>query len=131
MNYDTVVDNPTFVLQLDSAATDLCVELSGPVKFPVGIELAPLPSAGDGGGGTAAAARGKPIVTSGSYRQGHCLLEAAALSAGHYMITACTFEPRQEGPFALIVSSSQPVAAGTLPHEGHGLQRQMYRSEWR
>ena len=129
-NYDTVIDNPSFVLSTDQPA-DVCVELSGSTeKHSVGLELSPLPGAMGDALLTRMGFRRDPIATSGNYRSGFCILEKAALSAGKWVVTAATFEPRQEGPFALTVSSSQPLTISALPHEGHGLQRQIYRSEW-
>ena len=125
-NYDTVVDNPAFAITVREQPTDLAIELSAPSKLTVGLELIPLPS-----DPRANPARQKPIATSGNYRPGFCLLEAPSVPPGRYALLAATFEPRQEGPFALQLGSSHALAAvGRLPHEGHGLQRQVYRSEW-
>ena len=56
---------------------------------------------------------------------------AATLDHDVLALLAATFEPRQEGPFALQLGSSHPLApVGRLPHEGAGLQRTVYRSEW-
>ena len=123
-NFDTVIDSPQYVVQLDQV-TDLAVELTGPAKFAVGLELAPFGSDAGGPGG-----RSTPLATTGNYRNGFCILEVPRVPPGRYVLTPATFEPRQEGPFALLVGSNAPVALATLPHEGHGLHRQMVRGEW-
>jgi len=118
-NYDSVVDNPRFVLTLEQP-TDLQFELSGPARHSVGIELHALPAAGEN----------RAVATSGSYRKGFCLLEVRGVPAGRYALTPATFEPRQEGAFSIVVGSSQPLTARPLQHEAHGLQRQALRGEW-
>ena len=124
-NYDTVVDNPRILLTVESGQpADLQLELSGPDKFSLGMELMPLQPDGGMGGG-------KPIASSGTYRQGFCLLEARGLVPGKYILTPATFEPRQEGDFSVLIGSNIAVSAGLLHPEGHGLTRLMSLSEWK
>ena len=122
INYDTVIDNPRFLLILEQP-TDLQLELCGPAQHSVGADLEVVPT-------DASAGPGKPLASSGNFRRGFCLLEARAVPPGSYIVTAATFEPKQEGAFTLTCGSSQPVKAGPLKPEGHGLQRDVYRGEW-
>ena len=127
-NYDSVVDNPRVLLTLEQP-TDVQIELSGPERFPLGMELTPL-TEGSGGGGGSGGGSSRPVATSGSYRNGFCLLEARAVPSGRYVLTAATFEPKQEGEFSVLIGSSQSVGAAMLHAEGHGLQRYVERGEW-
>ena len=129
-NYDSVVDNPRILLTLEQPA-DLQIELSGPERFPLGLDLTPF-AEGAAGGGSSGGGGGsaKPVATSGTYRQGFCLLEARATPPGRYILTPATFEPRQEGDFSVLIGSSVGLTAGLLHAEGHGLQRIVERGEW-
>ena len=59
-----------------------------------------------------------------------CLLEARALPPGRYVVQAATFEPRQEGKFALALNSSAAASLRAAPPEGHGLTRLVLKGEW-
>ena len=157
VNFDTTVDNPRFRLAVDGggAAADVQLELTAPAHLAVGLELhalqpaphspqagsgspagassvdgpPPPPGGPSGGGGLVPSA--KPVAASGAFRKGFCLLEARQLPPGQYVLTACAFEPRQEGGFALGVgSSSAAVSVRAMAPEGSKLFRQALRGEW-
>jgi len=107
-NYDSYGQNPCCSLAL-SQPTDVLIELQAARDdIPLGIDVA-VSSTPDGG------ARLKAPLRSGAYRQGHAMVEVAALPAGSYKLTPSTFEPGQESNFTLSVGSSAPVKLTALP----------------
>jgi len=119
-NFDTVVDNPRVLVTLEQPA-DVQIELSGPEKYAIGLELSPLADT---------ERRDKPLATSGTYRIGFCLLEARGVPAGKYVLTPATFGPTEEGDFSVLIGSSAPVSAGLLHPEGHQLHKLVEKGEW-
>ena len=124
-NYDTYVDNPRFRLSA-GGEVDLLVELEaakGHDTVAVALHLVP-----EEGGGEAKQLK----LSSGDYRGGFCMLEARSLPAGHYTLTASTFDHGKELGFELSVSCGSSAAVGvtSLPHEAAGLKRLVVKGEW-
>ncbi|KAF6041206.1 CAPN7 [Bugula neritina] len=109
-NYPTNKNNPIYQVTLDStsASNHLLVELRAPREYSVGIEAKPVNIHNPSAQGN------QQDLTSGSYRNGYCILSMENISGGVYNIIPSTFLPAKEGHFILKFSSSCPMTVSKL-----------------
>ncbi|XP_013402737.1 calpain-7-like, partial [Lingula anatina] len=106
-NYpDTHQSNPVYQLKLDTAENYLLIELRGPKQYSVGFEVFAV-SCNESAGSF-------QKKTSGDYRRGFCVLQLDSIPGGIYNIMPSTFYPKEEGPFLLNISSSNPFTISQL-----------------
>ncbi|KAL1494017.1 hypothetical protein ABEB36_009690 [Hypothenemus hampei] len=100
--------NPKFRLDLEGISNQVLIELRGPKQYQIGLEA------------VIRQLRDESITApfksklSGPYRSGYIVLELSNIPSGILEIVPSTFLPGQEGPFILVVKSSNVFKITTV-----------------
>ncbi|XP_063233327.1 calpain-7-like [Bacillus rossius redtenbacheri] len=96
----THFNNPRYRLVLESARSQLLLDLRGPKQYQIGMDVICVVASDQNAPGRFSKKH------SGAFRSGFVVMELEDVPAGTYDIIPSTFLPGQEGPFILTVKSS-------------------------
>lgn len=121
----TFLTNPQYALTVPRATPISLLLASAADDVPVHIDLvwSPSPSSSSSSARVTALTGRDIVVSSGEYRRGCALAEAATVDAGTYTVVASTFEPGQLADFVLRVGADVPVTLVPIPADAAGRLR--------